>query len=77
MLDILTFIPFFVFLLMLMLLNGENLFVFFEIRNALEIVLDFMLVKFAFSCFIFTLDYFLTILKPQNLEEPISITKID
>ena len=76
MLDILTSIPIFVFILMLLLLYGKNLFGHFEIRNELEIVLDSRLVELAFSCFIFTLGYLLTILRSQNLEELKSITKM-
>jgi hypothetical protein len=74
MLHILTFIPFFVFLLYF--LDLENLLELFRIRNVLEMILDFSSLELAFDCFIFTLGYLLTILRSQNLEELISITKM-
>ena len=60
MLHILTFIPFFVFLLYF--LDLENLLELFRIRNVLEMILDFSSLKLAFDCFIFTVGYLLTIL---------------
>ena len=57
MLHILTFIPFFVFLLYF--LDLENLLELSRIRNVLEMILDFSSLELAFDCFIFTLDYLL------------------
>ena len=74
MLHILTFIPFFVFLLYF--LDLENLLELSRIMNVLEMILDFSSLELAFDYFIFTLDYLLTILISQNLEELISITKM-
>ena len=63
-------------ILTLYFLDLENLLELFRIRNVLEMILDFSSLELAFDCFIFTLGYLLTILRSQNLEELISITKM-